>query len=97
MILKKTKALQKLRSLDKRLKIVRGGTSAGKTICILAILINDAITNKGKEISIVSESIPHLRRGALKDFLSIMQGMNRYDEKKFNRSTLKYTLVMAVT
>ena len=91
MILKKTKALQKLRSLDKRLKIVRGGTSAGKTICILAILINDAITNKGKEISIVSESIPHLRRGALKDFLSIMQGMNRYDEKKFNRSTLKYT------
>lgn len=91
MRVKKTEALNKLRKLQNRIRIVRGGTSAGKTICILAILIDYAITNKGKEVSVVSESIPHLRRGALKDFLSIMQGMNRYDEKKFNRSTLKYT------
>ena len=38
----------------------------------------------------VSESIPHLRRGALKDFLNILKALNRYDEKKYNKSTLKY-------
>ena len=86
----KTKALGKLRKLDSRIKIVRGGTSAGKTICILLILIDYAIRNKGKEISVVSESIPHLRRGALKDFLGILKGMNRYKDSQFNKSTLKY-------
>ena len=64
MRVKKTKALTKLRSLDNRIKVVRGGTSAGKTICILLILIDYAIKNEGKEISVVSESIPHLRRGS---------------------------------
>ena len=73
MQVKKTLALNKLRNLNNRTKIIRGGSSAGKTIAILLILIDYAIKNKGKEISVVSESIPHLRRGALKDFLSILQ------------------------
>ena len=66
MQVKKTIALNKLQKLKNRLKIIRGGTSAGKTICILIILIEYAIRNEGKEISIVAESIPALRRGALK-------------------------------
>ena len=45
----KTLALQKLRELDKRVRIVRGGSSAGKTIAIISILIDYAIRNKGKE------------------------------------------------
>ena len=80
MRIKKTQALNKLRELNSRTKIVRGGTSAGKTICILAILIDYAIMNEGKEISVVSESIPHLRRGAYKDFLNILKGLNRYKD-----------------
>ena len=91
MQIKKTKALIKLRELTQRTRVIKGGTSASKTFCILLILINDAITNKGKEISVVAESIPSIKRGALKDFLSIMQGLNRFREVQFNRSTLKYT------
>ena len=87
----RTKALDKLQELDSRVKIVRGGTSAGKTICILLILIDYAIRNKGKEISVVSESVPHLRRGAFKDFLGLLKGMNRYKDVQLNKSTLKYT------
>ena len=90
MQVKKTKALNTLRELNNRLRIVRGGTSAGKTICILTILIDYAINNPNKEISVVSESIPHLRRGALKDFLGILKGLNRYKDSQFNKSTLKY-------
>jgi phage terminase large subunit len=87
----RTIALDKLQKLDSRVKIVRGGTSAGKTICILLILIDYAIRNKGREISVVSESIPHLRRGAFKDFLGLLKGLNRYKDVQLNKSTLKYT------
>lgn len=87
----RTKAFFKLKELKSRTKIVRGGTSAGKTIGILCLLTHYAGTNENKEISVVAESIPHLRRGALKDFISILKGLNRFNENKFNRSTLKYT------
>lgn len=91
MIPKRTKAFFKLKDLESRTKIVRGGTSAGKTIGILCLLIHYAGTNENKEISVVAESIPHLRRGALKDFINILKGLNRFYESSFNRSTLKYT------
>lgn len=86
-----TTALKKLLRLQKRIKVVRGGTSASKTFSILPILIDRAIKTPNLEISVVSESIPHLRRGALKDFLKIMMALGRYNDNQFNKSTLKYT------
>jgi len=88
---KYTTAIKKLRALKKRIKVVPGGTSAGKTFGILPILIDKAIKNDMLEISVVSESIPHLRRGAIKDFLKIMKATNRYIDGNWNRSHLKYT------
>lgn len=85
-----TTAIKKMRSLKKRIKIVQGGTSAGKTFGIIPILIDRATKTPNLEISIVSESVPHLRRGALKDFLKIMQVTNRFIDPNFNKSTLKY-------
>lgn len=85
-----TTAIKKMRKLKKRIKIVQGGTSAGKTFGILPILIDRATKDK-LEISIVSESIPHLRRGALKDFIKIMQDTNRWIDPHYNKSLLKYT------
>ena len=87
----RTKALNKLLKLDKRIKVVKGGTSAGKTICILLILIDYAIRNEGREISVVSESVPHLKRGAFKDFCQLLKGIGRYKDTQLNRSSLKYT------
>jgi len=77
--------------LKARKRVVQGGTSAGKTFGILPLLIDKAIKEPNLEISVVSESIPHLRRGALKDFLKIMIMLNRYRDSQFNKSTLKYT------
>lgn len=85
-----TRAISKLRKMTKRIRIVRGGTSAGKTYGIIPILINKAARNSGLEISIVSESIPHLRRGAMKDFLKIMQATGRFFESNWNKSLLTY-------
>lgn len=86
-----TTAIRKMSQLKARKKVVQGGTSAGKTFGILPLLIDKAIKEPNLEISVVSESIPHLRRGALKDFLKIMILLNRYRDAQFNKSTLKYT------
>jgi phage terminase large subunit len=86
-----TTAIRKLTKLDKRIKVVRGGTSAGKTFGILPILASKAAKYPSLEISVVAESVPHLRRGALKDFLKIMAETGRLKAHQFNKSTLKYT------
>lgn len=86
-----TTAIRKLSKLDKRIKVVRGGTSAGKTFGILPILASKAAKYSGMEISVVAESVPHLRRGALKDFLKIMAETGRLKAHQFNKTTLKYT------
>ena len=86
-----TTAIRKLHALTKRKKVIQGGTSAGKTFGILPILIDRCIRTPNLETSVVSESVPHLRRGAIKDFLKIMMYTNRYKDNQWNRSTLKYT------
>ena len=88
---KRTTAINRLLKLSKRKRVVQGGTSAGKTWGIIPILIDYAIKNPLTEISIVSESIPHLRRGAMKDFLKILQMTFRYIDENWNRTLLTYT------
>jgi phage terminase large subunit len=89
-MLKKTTAQIKIAKLNKRIRIVRGGTSASKTFSIIPFLINYAIQNSKVEISVVAETIPHLRRGALRDFLKIMDMTGMYRDAQFNKSNLTY-------
>lgn len=87
---KRTTAINKILSLKKRIKIIQGGTSAGKTFGILPVLIDKCTRDAGLEVSVVAESIPHLRRGALKDFVKIMRWTGRYIDDRFNKSLLRY-------
>jgi len=89
-MLQRTTAINKILALKRRIKIIQGGTSAGKTFGIIPVLIDKAAKKSGLEISVVAESIPHLRRGALRDFLKIMKWTNRFQEERFNKSHLKY-------
>lgn len=89
---KNTTAVKKILKLRKRLKIIQGGSSAGKTIATLLILIDRAQTDKEKKLySVVSESVPHLKRGAIRDFLNIMEGHGYYKESNWNRTDFIYT------
>jgi len=63
----------------------------GKTFGILPILIDRATKTPNLEISVVSESIPHLRKGAMKDFLKIMRATGRYIDSNWNKTHLTYT------
>jgi len=87
-----TTATNKLLKLRKRIKGVAGGTSAGKTISILQILIDKAQSDKTPKLtSIVSESMPHLKRGAMRDFLSILTEHNYFKADRWNKSDFTYT------
>lgn len=87
---KQTTALKKIRSLKNRIKVIQGGSSAGKTISILILLIDKCIKTPNLEVSVVSESIPHLRRGAVKDFLKIMKDTGRFIPSNYNKTLLRY-------
>ena len=89
-MLVQTTAQAKISKLKKRIRIVQGGTSSSKTFTILPFLIHYAAEFPNSEISVVAESIPHLKRGALKDFLKIMDWTNNFNPNNFNKSNLTY-------
>lgn len=87
-----TTATQKIFSLSKRIWALPGGTSAGKTIGVLQVLIDKAQRDKTATItSVVSESMPHLKRGAIRDFKSILIEQNYWNDKNWNATDCIYT------
>jgi len=90
-LLQQTTALKKISSLRRRLRIVQGGTSASKTFSILAYLIHVAQTNPNFIISVVSESLPHLKLGAIRDFKFIMKAQRYWNEADWSKGEFIYT------
>ena len=85
-----TTAVKKIAALKKRIKIIQGGSSAGKTIATLLVLIDKAQSHKNILISVVAETLPHLKKGAMRDFLNIMEGHNYYKEDRWNNTEATY-------
>ncbi len=87
-----TTATKKIVALKKKIRAVQGGTSASKTISILLYLIAKAQTDKEPTLtSVVSESIPHLKRGALRDFKKIMQEHRYWKDSSWSATDSIYT------
>ena len=91
-----TTTLEKTKALfdDERYRIIieQGGTSAGKTIAILWVLLDYAILNPGKVISIVSDTFPNLRKGAMRDFLDICRETSILEIATWNKAESTLTL-----
>lgn len=78
----------------------QGSTRSSKTYSICQLLIDIAsgganqLTGKPygkKQISIVSPSLPHMKKGARKDTLEILEAMDLFEENNFNRTDNIYT------
>jgi phage terminase large subunit len=83
---------KKLATMRKRLRFVSGGTSAGKTVSINQLLIDDAQTDTEPTLtSIVSQSFPHLRKGAMLDFMNIMQSHGYWKDRAWSKTEFTYT------
>lgn len=94
---RRTTIINKILAMKKRKKIIQGGSSSGKTIAILAILIDKAIKNTMIEITVIGASVPHLKGGALKDFLKIMKETGRYKPDCWHDTNRKYTFLNGAT
>lgn len=87
-----TSALEIIRAMNKRIRIVQGGTSAGKTIAILLDELNESILQPNILTSVVTDTMPNLRRGAIRDFLKICHETNVISSAEWNKSTSTMTL-----
>ncbi len=91
-----TSTLEKIRDLFDndayRIIIAQGGTSAAKTISTLIILLDWAIINPNKIISIVSDTFPNLRKGAMRDFLDICRETGVLEISTWNKAESTLTL-----
>lgn len=69
-----------------------GGTRSGKTYACLQLLILLSMYDLKPTItSVVSESLPHLKRGAIRDFKEIMAGEGIWDAARWNDTDKVYT------
>ena len=73
-----------------------GGTRSGKTYSILQTFIIALVeeVNQGKPAtinSVVSESMPHLQRGAIRDFKQIMDAESLWEDSRWNETQHTYT------
>ena len=89
----RTSAINKILKLEKPIKGIQGGTSAGKTYGVLPILIDKCLKESGLEVSVVAESVPHLRRGVIKDFKKILQATERWNRPQWHGTESRYTFV----
>lgn len=81
-----TSTLEKIQALTARIWVVQGGTSAGKTIAILCYILNWAIEHQGKICTIVSDTFPNLRTGAMRDFQDICRETNILEVATWNKT-----------
>ena len=77
---------------EKRYICHEGGSRSGKTFGIIQALIFWATNNDRKKISVVSHSLPHLKRGAMRDFFDILESWGWYDEQMHNKTDAIYNL-----
>ena len=73
-----------------------GGTRSGKTYSILQTfiiaLVQESNAEKPATInSMVSESMPHLQRGAIRDFKTIMEREGIWQDSRWNETSHTYT------
>lgn len=77
----------------------QGSTRSSKTYSLCQLLVDIAkggyneLTGQPygkKEISVVSPSLPHIKKGARKDILNILEGLNLFNENDFNRTDQIY-------
>lgn len=65
----------------------QGSTRSSKTYSLAQLLsVYIPYTYKNKSISIVSPSLPHLKRGARRDFLDVLESANLYSDHHFNKT-----------
>ena len=73
------------KSHDYRIIANKGGTRSTKTWSLLQLMLTIA-TSQRVLVSVVSESMPHLRKGAMRDFERILESANAMEDKHYTHN-----------
>jgi len=65
--------------------IHEGGTRSGKTHSLLTVLFH-IVNSRPSLASVVSETFPHLRKGAIRDYKRILESQGSWDDTKWNKT-----------
>jgi len=68
-----------------RIVVNQGGSSSGKTFSILQLLLQRA-WEKRLHISVCAITLPHLKKGAIRDFINILHAAELYDLVNHNKT-----------
>ena len=88
---KRTTAVNKILKMKARKRVIQGGTSAGKTYAIIPILVDRALKEPRIKITVVAETLPAVKEGALDIFVNVMFDTGRWIDSNWNASSLTYT------
>jgi phage terminase large subunit len=86
-----TTAVKKMLAMTARKKVIQGSTSSGKTYGIIPIIYDKMIANEGLKVTVVAETLPAVKEGALDIFKNFMYDEGRWNDRCWNASTLTYT------
>lgn len=80
-----TKAFFEIEKLNSRINIIQGGARAGKTVAIMGMLGDMTFDYYNSLFSVVTDSLPNLKRGAMRDlkwFLKAQKWERYFDVNK---------------
>jgi len=68
-----------------------GSSRSSKSYSLMQLMIYIALTEPGKRISVVSHSLPHIKRGVYRDFMVIMMDWNIFNDNNWRATDFVYT------
>lgn len=89
-----TTGLKKLKPLfmsSKDFLVVQGGMRSAKTYSIVMLIVSWCQQNANKIASVAGISYPHLAKGAIRDFQTIMKNAGIWEPDRWNGSSKTYT------
>ena len=93
MEVKTNKIYRHLEERTTKIVVEQGGTRSGKTYNILLwLILSYCGKNRGRIITICRKTFPAVRATVMRDFLSILDTLNLYQEDSHNKSNAEYIL-----
>lgn len=86
-----TSAFERIEEMGGRINIIQGGTGAGKTTSVLAMISDLSFEQHDELLSIVTDTLPNLKRNALRDWYKLLVGTGRERYWSENKSDHIFT------
>lgn len=86
-----TTAIRKMLAIKQPIKVVQGSTSSGKTYGIIPIIIDRCIETPRFKATVVAETLPAVKDGAVQIFHDFMHDEGRWQDANWIGNPMQYT------